>query len=130
MSPRTTAISLSSRLRLDVTLRTTERWRIRLGAMLLFLAAAFGTVVASGAYVALCPNSDVGHCAEGRGPEWELVGQLVLAGLGVIATAAMLLFAWRGKYRVAPMLLGLALGLYAGSAVLLDIATHGDLTLF
>lgn len=102
----------------------------RIGAVLLFLAAAVGTLVAAGSYHVLCLDGTHSSCPEDQGPGRELVWQLVLAVLGVAAATVMLFMTWRGRYRAAGLLLVVALLLYAGWALLLDVATHGgDLTL-
>lgn len=105
-------------------------WTTRLVATLLFLTAAFGTFLAATVHYALCRDGNHPSCPEGARRAWELDWGVVLAGLGVAAAAAMLYFAWRERYRLTAVLLAVALLLYAGCVVLLDVATHdGDFTL-
>ena len=102
----------------------------RLAGTLLFVVAAFGTFLAAAVREGLCADGDHPSCPEHGGRAWELDWGVVLAGVGVATAAAMLYFAWRGRYRLMLLLLGLAGVLYAGCVVLLDVATHdGDFTL-
>jgi hypothetical protein len=102
---------------------------LQIGAILAGAAALFATVVAVGSYHALCLDGTHISCPEESGASWELKSQLGLAITGLIAAGAMLFLAWRRAYRWAAVLLLISVVLYAGWAVLLDIATHDDLTL-
>jgi hypothetical protein len=85
--------------------------------------------VAVAAYHGLCLDGTHPSCPEETGAGWELEWQRALAITGLIAVGAMLISVWRHAYRWAAVLLALSLMLYAGWAVLLDIATHEGFTL-
>jgi hypothetical protein len=105
-----------------IKLGVNRRWWRRF-AWLAFVAGLFATFVALTAFLELCPQSDVGTCAEGEGPEWTLIAQLVAAVLALAATGLMLAATLLGKKRGAQAGLVAALVLYAGWAVLLSAAT-------
>jgi uncharacterized membrane protein YgdD (TMEM256/DUF423 family) len=102
---------------------------VQIGAILAVAAAVLATVVAVGSYHGLCLDGTHPSCPDESGASWELKSQLGLAICGLIAAAAMLLSIWRRAYGWAAVLLLLGIVLYAGWAVLLDIATHDDFTL-
>jgi hypothetical protein len=89
------------------------------GAVVLLAAACFGTFGAWISYVVLCDPSCVP-------PPRHLTAQLVIAVLGLVATAAMTVCVTRGRRRAAGALLLAAMGLYAAWGVVLDQATHGS----
>jgi hypothetical protein len=101
----------------------------RIGAVLALAGAAAAAFVAVAAYHGLCLDGVHPSCPEETGAGWELEWQRGLAIAGLIATGAMLVAVWRRAYRWAAVLLLLSVALYAGWAVLLDIATHEDFTL-
>ena len=88
------------------------------GAVLLLLAAAFGTFIAFVSYVLLCDENCTGR-------SWELTWQLLVACAGLAVVALMTYFAATGQRRAADISLLIALVAYAVWAVLLDAATHG-----
>ena len=98
---------------------------MRLIAVLLFLAAAFATLVAGDAYWALCLQTDAGPCVYGSGPEWELVAQLITGALGLVPAALMVYFAFRRRSKPFLFFLALALLTYAAWGILLDASVHG-----
>jgi uncharacterized membrane protein YgdD (TMEM256/DUF423 family) len=102
---------------------------VQIGAILAVAAAVSATIVAVGSYDALCLDGTHLSCPEESGASWELRSQLGLAITGLIAVGAMLFATWRRAYRWAALLLLLSIALFAGWAVLLDIATHDDFTL-
>jgi hypothetical protein len=104
-------------------------WAARIGAVLALAGAAAATFVAVAAFHGLCLDGIHPSCPEETGAGWELEWQRGLAITGLIAAAAMLVAVWRRAYRWAAVLLVLSVVLYAGWAVLLDIATHEDFTL-
>jgi hypothetical protein len=89
------------------------------GAVVLLAAACFGTLGAWTGYVVLCDDG----CS---GPGVALTAQLVIAVMGLIATAAMTVCVAQRRYRAASALLLAAIGLYAAWGVVLDQATHGN----
>ncbi len=88
-------------------------------AVALLAAACFGAFGAWISYVTLCESG----C---QPPPRHLTAQLVIAVVGLIATAAMTVCVAQGRRRAAGALLLAALGLYAAWGVLLDQATHGN----
>jgi hypothetical protein len=102
---------------------------VQIGATLAFEAAVLATFVAIGSYHGLCLDGTHVSCPEASGASWELKSQLGLAISGLVAVGAMLFATWRGAYRWAAVLLLVSITLFAGWAVLLDIATHDDFTL-
>jgi hypothetical protein len=89
------------------------------GAGVLLAAACAGTLVAWTGYVGLCDPSCVP-------PPRHLTAQLVIAVIGLIATAAMTACVAQGRNRAAVALLLAAMGLYLAWGVVLDQATHGS----
>jgi hypothetical protein len=89
------------------------------GALVLLVAACFGTFVALVSYGALCDDG-----CSGRGG--TLTAQLVVAVVGLIATVAMAVCVAQGRYSAAGGLLLAAIGLYTAWGVVLDQATHGS----
>ncbi len=85
------------------------------GAVVLLLAAAFGTFVAWLAW-ALDENP--------TGRSWD-VAQLVIAVGGLASTVGMVNFAFQRRWRAAAIALATSVLLYAVWAVLFDAAVHG-----
>lgn len=98
----------------------------KLVAILLFLAAAFGGVIAWVTYSVLCYGESGGSsmCPNGDATT-TMTLQLVVALVGVAAAAAMVGFAWRGRARRAREALAAAVAIFALWAVLNDASVHG-----
>ena len=95
-------------------------------AVLLFLAAAFGGVVAWATYGIGCYGESYGSslCPDGDATT-TMTLQLVVALVGVAVAAAMLAFVWRGRTRLARGALAAAIAIFALWAVLNDASVHG-----
>ena len=89
------------------------------GAVVLLVAACFGTSAAWGGYSVLCETG----C---QPPARHLTAQLVIAVCGLVATVATAACVAQGRRRTALALLLLATTLYAAWGALLDQATHGS----
>jgi hypothetical protein len=93
-------------------------------AWLLLVAAAVGAFVAWAGYTGLCQDGTHLSCRNGN-PSWELVAQLVIAFVGLVAAGMMVYFAQRRLWRRSLSFLGVSVFLYGAWAILLDAATHG-----
>jgi hypothetical protein len=95
-------------------------------AVSLFLAAAFGGLIAWATYWVLCFGESGGSsmCPDGEATT-TMTMQLVVALLGVGVAAAMVGLAWRSKGRAARGAALAALAMFALWAVLNDASVHG-----
>lgn len=99
---------------------------MRFVAMLWFLAALFGALMAYAHYWGLCLSNENGPCTPGGGgPRWELVAQLVIGLAGVIPAGLMLLLCWRGRLTAAARWFWVAVAFYVAWAFTADAAVHG-----
>ena len=94
--------------------------------VLLFLAAAFGGLIAWVTYWVTCYGESGGSsmCPDSVATT-TMTMQLVVAMLGVAVATAMLGFAWRRRGRPARLAMLLAFAVFALWAVLNDAAVHG-----
>jgi hypothetical protein len=95
-------------------------------AIVLFLAAAFGGLIAWVTYSVMCYGESGGSsmCPDGVATT-TMTMQLMIALLGVAIAAVMLGFAWHRKIRAARGAMLAALAIFALWAVLNDASVHG-----